>query len=158
MNESRLIGVFVAALGLITLFVLIPIGIVSPSDVGTLALAPEFWPLIIASLFTLMGILLFFLPEKPDPDAVREPVKLKRRAARLAVVLGALFAVYFAVPHLGMVVPAMLVIFGLSWLAGERRWKLLLALSLSIPVLLTLFFVFVASIPIPLGIFEFIYG
>ena len=158
MNESRLIGAVVAALGLLTLFVLIPIGIVSPADVGSLALAPEFWPIIIASLFTLMGVLLIFIPGQLDPDAPREPINIKRRAGRLALLLGALFGVYFAIPVMGMVVPAMLVIFGLSWLAGERRWKLLLALSLSIPVLLTVFFQFVASIPIPLGIFEFIYG
>ena len=158
MNESRLIGAVVAALGLITLFVLIPIGIVSPSDVGTLALAPEFWPMIIASLFTLMGMMLMFFPGKADPDASRGPINFKRRALRLAILFAALFGVYFAGPLLGMVVPAMLVIFGLSWLAGERRWKLLVALSLSIPILLTAFFIFIASIPIPLGIFEFVYG
>ena len=157
MNSSRLTGVFVTALGPLTIFVLIPFGIVSPSDVDILALAPEFWPLLIASVFTLMGILLTILPDKTEDESLIDRNFLKRRVPRLAAILAVLLAFYFVVPVAGMVLPAMILIFGLSWFAGERRWKLLILLSSIVPILLVLFFVLVANIPIPLGIFEFIY-
>lgn len=158
MKESRLIGVSVFAIGAITLFVLIPIGIVSPSDVPTLALAPEFWPIVIASTFTLMGILLAVLPGHVDQESRAEIQMLPTRSPRLLAILAALFVFYFLVPYIGMVVPAMFIIFGLSWFAGERRWMMLIVISVMIPIILTLFFLFVANIPIPLGMFEFVYG
>ncbi len=158
MTESRLTGLGVTLLGLFALFVLIPFGIVSPSNVDSLALAPEFWPIIIASVFTLMGVILATCPSKKETQEQSTSILPPARLARLAVILSVLFAVYFLVPLLGMIVSTALIIFGLSWMAGERRWKLLVILSLSVPMLLTIFFLFVANIPIPLGMFEFIYG
>lgn len=158
MKESRFIGLAVAALGALTLLVLIPYGIVSPSDVKTLALAPEFWPLIIAAMFTLMGALLVIWPSEADADSQIEAGFITRRLPRMLLVLALLFTFYFLIPHAGMVLPAMIVIFVLSWFAGERRWHLLVILAVAIPALLTVFFTGIANIPIPLGIFEFIYA
>lgn len=158
MTSARLIGVAVTLLGALTLTVLIPYGIVSPSDVASLALAPEFWPYIIASLFTLMGVMLTVWPDQTQPHEFTLVEFIRHRVPRLAAVLGGLFAYYLVVPFAGMVVPAMVLIFGLSWFAGETRFKMLATISVLIPVLLTAFFQFVANIPIPLGVFEFIYN
>ncbi len=158
MKESRLLGVAVVAIGAIGLFVLIPVGIVSPSDVPALALAPEFWPFVIASVFTLMGIFMTIAPGSTDQETVTELRLMRTRILRLTGFFAVLFGFYFVVPYVGMVVPAIAIIFGLCWFTGERRWLLLLLISLLIPFVLTLFFIFVANIPIPLGIFEFIYG
>jgi len=53
-----------------------------------------------------------------------------------------------------MVVPGMALIFILMIFSGYRRWWLIILLSLLVPILLYGFFVHVANIPIPLGIFE----
>ena len=68
--------------------------------------------------------------------------------------LGTLFAFYFLIPYLGMVAPGIAVILGLMVYAGERRWPLGLAIAFCVPILLYVFFVHVASVPIPLGVFE----
>lgn len=157
MKESRLLGVAVVTIGALALFVLIPVGIVSPSDVPALALAPEFWPFVIASVFTLMGVFMTIAPGSIDQETVAELQLIPKRILRLTGFLAVLFGFYFVVPYFGMVVPAMAIIFGLCWFTGERRWLLLMLISLLIPFVLTLFFIFIANIPIPLGIFEFLY-
>lgn len=156
MRESRVIGLAIAALGLLVLFILIPAGIVTPSNIDTLALAPAFWPSIIASVFVLMGFTLLVAPAKYDTPSSGEPTDRIARFVRLILLLGALFGVYASTPSLGLVVPSMLMVFGLSWLAGERRWKLLIMLSFASPIALAAFFTYIANIPIPLGVFEFI--
>lgn len=158
MRESRSIGLALVALGLLALFVLIPAGIVAPSNMKSLALAPDFWPNIIASVFVMTGAILLIAPARyPSPPSVEQAYSIAR-ITRLFLLLGSLFGVYAATPYLGLVVPAMLMVFGLSWLAGERRWKFLITLSVVSPVVLVVFFIYVARVPIPLGVFEFIYG
>lgn len=159
MNNERMLGLAVLVLGLATFFVLIPVGIVTPSNIRTLALSPDFWPKIVAAIFSLMGLMMII---KPAPAITAENSVEKesfvQRLPRLTVVLGSLFGFYFLEPFLGMVVPGMVLIFGLMAFAGERRWGLMLCVAVTVPTLLYCFFSFVASIPIPLGIFESIRG
>ena len=161
MFKSRLTGLAVVVLGLLTIFVLIPVGIVSPRDVKTIALAPEFWPLIIASALTFMGIIMTV--RRPEESQQQEdgPVTLadwKQRTPRLAIVLAALFGFYYLTPVLGMVVCGILLISGLTWFAGEHRWKLIATIAITAPVVLYLFFYFVANIPIPHGVLESVFN
>lgn len=155
MAVDRKIGVFVLVLGILTLLVLIPAGIVTPGIVETASLSPAFWPRIVAVMFAMTGLALAIRPGKP---ARPEDVPLRTRAPRLLVVLGALFAFYFAIPTLGMVAPAIALIFGMMWFAGERRWLLMLIVSIVVPIALYAFFAHVANIPIPLGVFEALRG
>jgi len=78
--------------------------------------------------------------------------------AGLAVALGALFGFYALIPSLGMVVPGAALIFGLMAFGGERRWLLAAVVAAGVPLLLYAFFVHVAGIPIPLGVFETLRG
>ncbi len=158
MRESRLVGLVIVVLGLLALFVLIPVGIVTPSNVQSLALAPDFWPSIIASVFLMMGVILLVAPARYELPSSGKNFSYVVRITRLILLLGILFGAYVAIPRLGLILPAMLMVFGLSWLAGERRWKLLIILSFFSPVALAAFFTYIANIPIPLGVFEFIYG
>lgn len=158
MKESRGIGLAVTLLGLLTLFVLIPFGVVSPGRVDSLALAPKFWPIIIASVFTLMGVTLAIRPGDVDEESRADTDQFVARIPRLAILLATLFGFYLLVPYFGMVLPGILLIFGLSWFAGEDRWGVIIPISLIVPVVLTSFFTLVANIPIPLGILEFVYG
>ena len=80
------------------------------------------------------------------------------RLPGLAVALGALFGFYVLIPSLGMVAPGVAVIFALMVFGGERRWGLAATVAAGVPILLYAFFVHVAGIPIPLGVFETLRG
>ena len=164
MIRERLTGIGVLVLGLLIFFVLIPAGIDRPGSVEHAALAPDFWPRIIAGIIMLMGLFLTVRPAAEDEgeehgdsgggEAVEAAAGWTHRLPGLAVALGTLFAFYFLIPYLGMVAPGIAVILGLMVYAGERRWPMGIAIALCVPILLYVFFVHVASVPIPLGMFE----
>ena len=163
MIQERLTGVGVALLGLLIFTVLIPWGIDQPGNVEHTALAPDFWPQIIAGIMMVLGVLLAIRPGPDDEDdedgaAGEDSGHWLHRLPGLAAVLGALFGFYVLIPSLGMVVPGAAVIFGLLVLGGERRRLLAAVLAAGVPVLLYIFFVHVAGIPIPLGVFETLRG
>ena len=162
MIRERLTGIGVLMLGLLIFFVLIPYGIDQPGSVEHSALAPDFWPRIIAVIMMAMGLLLAVRPV-PDDDEDEEQGdehddRWLRRLPGFAAALGALLGFYALIPSLGMVVPGVAVIFGLMVFAGERRWRLVTAIAVGVPILLYAFFVYVAGIPIPLGVFESLRG
>lgn len=159
MNHQKVTGLGVLALGLLLFLVIIPVGVDEPSNVEHLALAPQFWPKIIAAIISLMGILLFFRqPGVESEDEAETDEKWTARIPGFVVTFVALFGFYFLTPHLGMVVPGMVLILGMMLFAGERRFLMIVTISLAVPLLLYFFFVHVASIPIPLGIFEALRG
>ena len=161
MTRERLTGIGALVLGLLIFFVLIPAGIDRPGSVEHAALAPDFWPKIIAAIIIAMGLLLTVKPaqeEDEDGEEGGDAVPWRQRLPGLAVALGALFAFYFLIPLLGMVAPGMVLAFGLMVYAGERRWPRIVTIAAGVPILLYFFFVYVASIPIPLGVFESLRG
>lgn len=161
MIRERLIGIGVLVIGLLVFALLIPYGIDQPGNVEHAALAPDFWPRIIAVIMTVMGLLLAIAPspEEEDEDESGEDAgRWLHRLTGLAVALGTLFGFYFLMPPLGMVAPGAALIFGLMIFAGERRWLLAAAIAVGVPIVLHAFFVHVAGIPIPLGVFETLRG
>ncbi|MDD9982976.1 MAG: tripartite tricarboxylate transporter TctB family protein [Gammaproteobacteria bacterium] len=160
MIRERLTGIGVALAGVVLFAVLIPYGIDQPGNVEHAALAPDFWPRIIAVIIMAMGVLLAVRPmsEEDDEEDGADAGGWRRRLLGLAVALGALFGFYFLIPSLGMVVPGVAVILALMVFGGERRWLLAAVLGAGVPILLYVFFVHVAGIPIPLGVFENLSG
>ena len=163
MIRERLTGAGVALLGLLIFTVLIPWGIDQPGNVEHMALAPDFWPQIIAVIMMVLGVLQAIRPapdddDDDDEDTGEDSGRWLHRVPGLAVALGALFGFYVLIPTLGMVVPGMAVILGLMAFGGERRWLLAAAVAAGVPLLLYVFFVHVAGIPIPLGVFEALRG
>ena len=161
MTRERLTGAGVLILGLLIFFLLIPRGIDQPGSVEHAALAPDFWPKIIAAIIILMGLLLTVKPAEEEDEEIEgggDAGGWLQRLPGLAVALGTLFAFYFLIPLLGMVVPGMVMALGLMVYAGERRWRRGIAIAAGVPILLYFFFVYVASIPIPLGVFESLRG
>jgi hypothetical protein len=74
--------------------------------------------------------------------------------ARVTVALIGLFAFYFALPYIGMVVGAMVIILTATRFLGVKSWLQSGLLAVIMPVALYFFFSEVAQIPIPLGLFE----
>jgi len=161
MNSNRLTGIFFLIASALSYFILIPKGIVVPNNIGHFTTSPSFWPNIIIGIIALMSLLMIFTKnevvntkkvETDNNDDIKTPLLI--RIPRLFIVLGLLFSFYYFIEQLGMVVPGMVLIFILMTYAGYRKWWLIIFLSLFVPVLLYVFFVHVANIPIPLGIFE----
>ena len=158
MTSERLTGIGVLLLGIAIFFVLIPAGIDQPGDVEHAALAPDFWPRIIAGIIILTGLALTVRPAADEEEAGEGGGGWLQRLPGLAVAFGALFGFYFLIPSLGMVAPGVALILGLMVYAGERRWPLGIAIAAGVPILLYVFFVYVASIPIPLGVLDSLRG
>ncbi len=160
MTRNQVTGIFVLIFGLLAYFVLIPYGIKVPKNIELVSTSPAFWPSIIAVVVAILGGVLI-IPERgnaiDDVDVViGTPWSI--RLPRLLVVGVLLFGFYFLIDQLGMVVPSMVLIFTLMVYSGYRRWGLMVFLSLLVPIILYVFFVYVANIPIPLGIFESLRG
>lgn len=169
MNINRpkdlITAILFIALGSGTVFLLIPNGVIVPSSVQIPALSPDFWPytiawgVVVSSAFLLLEALLLKVPGDGSDDedsAAEAQYKLDTLPGtlRMVVLILALFLFYFALTHLGVVVSSIVLIPTMMLYFGERNWKYILPLSLLIPVGLYLFFLHVAGIPMPLGLFE----
>lgn len=163
-RKDLLTGALFLLLGLGTLFLLIPAGVDSPGRVEIAALSPEFWPRVIAIAVILVSLCLLaeshFLKapaEEQDEDAEKDAqYKLDTLPGtlRTVVLIFALFAFYFALTTMGVVVSSIVLMFAMMLYFGERSWKFILPISILLPIVLYLFFLHVAGVPMPLGIFD----
>ncbi len=170
-NHEIMLGVTIIVLAAVTAFVVVPAGVVMPDNIGVLALAPNFWPLVVVAMAGLSGALIVAhgladqrqsrhaeaAPILSDDypvvfDAVDRP--FFEALARVVAVLAALFALHFAIPSTGIVFGAFIILVFLIYLAGERRWRVILPIAVVLPLTLYVFFVYIANVPMPLGVFE----
>ncbi len=168
MNYERKRDIFAAllflAFGFVAVFVLIPQGVKVPGNIKTAALSPDFWPRIIAIGAILSSIFLLventFMKQPPtetneEADAAAEyKLATLPGALKTVILIIALFAFYFSLTTLGVVAASIILICAMMLFFGERKFWLIAALGIGVPVLLYLFFRYVASVPIPLGIFS----
>ena len=169
-TKELYVGAGMVVLALLGWFVIIPAGIDLPSTVEFRALSPDFWPHVVMVLLAVSGSIVAFQAylELRDPDAVATSqaaedadseetlveFEFGQRAVRVIAALIGMFAIYFLIPHIGIVVAGMVVILAVTFALGERRLKYTVPLAVLLPSLLYLFFVHVASVPMPLGVFE----
>jgi putative tricarboxylic transport membrane protein len=174
-NTDVFFGGALLVFALLGLFVAIPNGIVMPSNINSQALGPQFWPKIITISLAIFGGIIFIqglvqirhstfrnqgeLKNVNDREIVvleNESGDLPIRLAllRASIAMTGLFAFYFAINILGMIISSSVAIIFYTLLGGERKIKNILPLALLLPTGLYYFFVYAADIPIPLGIFE----
>lgn len=153
-------GILMLVLLAIVAWIIIPIGIVVPSNIQVAALSPDFWPKTIILLAAIASILVVLQawrdlgqPEESDDGEDRYYAFTPALIRVLATPVGIL-AIYYAMQWSGIVFGSMLLLAGLIFLAGERRWWLITLNAIVLPSLLYIFFVYLANIPLPLGIFE----
>jgi hypothetical protein len=135
----------------------IPAGVTQPSSVKHLPLSPVFLPYVLTlavALFALVHLAeAVWAAHIPDEDAPL-PDPHPRRGRRLAL-LAALLLAYLMLPdRLGMLLTAILVTIALIAMGGERRLPVLFGVGIAVPLLVYLFFVHVAQVPMPAGLFE----
>ena len=166
MNSDRRRDIVTAVvffvLGIAALLFLIPQGVAVPSTVKIAALSPDFWPKVItfaaiaASVFLLVETLTMQQPhleEEEEADAAQYQLDTLPSLLRVLVLIVALFVFYFSLTTLGVVAASIILLAAMMLFFGERKFALIAILSFGVPILLYLFFRYVASVPIPLGIF-----
>jgi len=171
-NVTREIYVGAAMIGIAALgwFIAIPTGIDLPQSVQFSALSPDFWPRIIMVLLGVSGVVVVIQAvverraaaavdarvgadeEAEEGALIEHPPGL--RIARVVFALCSLFVFQYAIGHLGMIVSSIAIIFVFTVVLGQRNWKQLIPLAVLLPVILYYFFVYVAQVPMPLGVFE----
>ena len=153
-------GVAMLVLLALVWWVLIPVGIVVPSNIDVAALSPDFWPRTIVLLALVASILVVLqawrdmrMPSRPE-DSDEEYYPLAKALARVMLVPVGVLAVYYSMDIGGIVFGSMLLLGVLIVMAGEKRWWLVLANAVILPMLLFGFFTELANVPLPLGLFE----
>lgn len=159
LRQNIIAGCAYLILGLLMVFVLIPFGVVEPSNVQYAPLAPSYWPRIICYGIAALGVAIL----------IRSAIEIKNGSAstedsedadedhflwRAGIVIGLGFALYFVLETLGFVLGCAIALVILMLFAGERRLKIILPVAAGVPLALYLFFVKAASIPIPAGVLE----
>lgn len=159
MRQNLVAGAFYLLLGLLTVFVLIPIGVDEPSNVEYTQLAPRYWPRIICLGLAALGAAilarsLFQLKSGSalDGDEPEDGDDSILWRAGIVILLG--FILYGVLEWLGFVLATTVALVVLMLFAGERRPQIILPVSLGVPLALYFFFTKAASIPIPSGILE----
>jgi len=154
-------GIALFGISLFVLYWLIPVGIESPGAIQNETLAPAFWPRIIIVALAGLSLLVALQgaarlrqlraggPEAEPPATID---LLSEGKALLAILL--LFAFERVLYWGGIVVPSMLAIAVFTLFYGERRPHLIIPVAIGIPVVLYFFFLKVALVPMPLGVFE----
>jgi hypothetical protein len=146
-------------------FAVIPFAIVVPKNIKILALSPAFWPRITTAVIVLLGLSLLIggiIKKKtgtslPLPDrSVLDTVQAKSVASykRPILIMVALLVYLLIIEFLGITMASMIGFLLFTAIFGEKRLKILFPITILLPVCLYYFFVKVANIPLPIGIWE----
>ena len=165
--KDCILGASLTVLGSILFLFVIPEGVVVPSSVSSLALAPDLWPRVLALMLLGLGVLLFVPSSLRLLGGTAEVTRASSLnfagASAMARPFGwfvlfvaaiALFVYWAAIHILGIPVASAIALASFALLYGERRYGVILTLSTVVPVSLYLFFSKIAQVPIPMGVFE----
>lgn len=154
-NRDLAAGFLILGMGLLTLFVLIPYGVVDQKSVQFAAQSPRFYPRIVSIALIVLGLAVTgraWLTGAPQSGAVSD--QRPDAAFRIALVFGLLIAYAATVSWLGFILSSAIAMMVAFYLAGEKRLYLTIPMAVLIPVLLYFFFLKVARVPIPTGVLE----
>ena len=164
--SDAVLGVVMVVFSLLLMFVIIPISVQVPKSNKVLALSPDFWIKIIVFIIFTVSIYLVFHglysskhQISSDELEIIKTSKAGHHSISHAILLCVtailnLFLYFFLIKWLGMMLASAISIMTFTLLSGERRVYIMLPIAFLIPVGLYYFFLKVASIPMPLGIFS----
>ncbi len=163
-NSHIRVGASLVLLGAIWTFFMLPSGVVLPARVSIPTVAPDFWPTICGYTLMVLGAAIavraWFGSKSGGQNDVQitdtwdMDLPLREAATRVGAAGAIILAYTLVIETLGMPLASSLAFIALSFLAGERRYVLVISVSLFLPIILFLFFTRAASVPIPLGITE----
>ncbi len=139
--------------------VLIPLGVQDPGYVEQAALAPDFWIKIIVWGLLAVGVFILWhgyrASRRDDDEAPEADDQLPFPRNVISVLSVIVFLVIYqqSIDSLGIVATSAVAILLMTTLSGYRNWKVIIPVAALLPVGLYYFFLKVAHIPMPLGIF-----
>ena len=163
--SDAILGAILCIGSLVMILVIIPISVQVPKSNKVLALSPDFWIKIIVWISLVFGAYLLYSGLKSAKEQLSEEkiadIKHQKtlhhspsRSVTMAVIAVINFFVYYLlIDLLGMVLASVIAVIVFVLMCGERRYKIMLPVAMILPVGLYYFFLKVASIPMPLGIF-----
>ena len=162
-NKDQISGGVLILISILFLAVLIPEAVQVPRGEHLAVLSPDFWIKIIVWTLLALGLILFAegvqIAKKESASAQDDVTESDYRSfpASLIIVtlaIALLFLFYFGIVYLGMLASSIIALIVFIRLSGENRWKIIIPIALIQPILLYYFFLKVAGIPMPLGIFD----
>lgn len=157
-SGNTLTGGVIAGFGLVTLFFLIPWGVVVPASLSPTAVSPAFWPRVTAMMLVIFGVLIVVRGMLQRRKIVTAPAfdvsvaNRRRGALRIIGGFAVLYGSWASISVVGLPVASVLIIVILSMAFGERRAIWLIGIAIFLPLFLYVFFSEIAGVPIPLGI------
>ncbi len=144
---------------ILLLTVLIPVAVHDPGQVDQAALAPDFWiKIIVWGLLPVGGVVAWngYKASKRDDEGVEadDQLPFPRNVISVLSVIVFLFVYQQSIEYLGVIVTSIVAILVMATFAGYRNWKAIIPVAALLPVGLYYFFLKVAHIPMPLGVFE----
>jgi len=158
--SDLILGSFIVLGCIFLLTVLIPIGVQDPGKVEQAALAPDFWIKFIVWAVMFIGCFIFwggykeFRREDDGEPEVSVHLPFPRNVIMVVGVIAFLFLYQQTIEYFGIIATSVVAVLVMSTIAGYRNWKAILPVAALLPVGLYYFFLKVAHIPMPLGIFE----
>ena len=147
-------GILMVSVALALLLIFIPFGIDAPKKVKFIALAPSYYPKIVASILLIIGIAVTF--RSKNEEKTQQTLNTHPDATKRITMFVLLLGTYaLSLEWAGFLVSSSIAMFVGLLLAGEKRLHLMITNSFVIPVVLYIFFYKVAGVPIPLGITAF---
>lgn len=155
MRQDLMAGIAMTIAGGLIIFIFIPYGVVEPKNVKFAALSPSYYPRIVAISLLILGISIscraFLVKNTTEQETSNQRPDALTRTSMIFAIL-AFYAM--TINWLGFIVASALVLSACFWVAGERRFKIVLSIAIPLPLILYFFFLKVAGIPIPLGILQ----
>jgi hypothetical protein len=157
-NSYFISGLVTLLLSLLLLFVAIPFGITSPSNISKIVLSPVFWPQVLSILLGITGVALMASANDDNVNNnIDDDEHLKVSTAggfKRLFLMGILMGAYIvAIPKLGLVWTSMIAFVALSVLIKSSHPRTAIIAAVIIPLVLYLFFAHVAGMSIPQGEF-----
>ncbi len=119
------------------------------------ALPPSFWPKVII-IFGLICSIIYFGQSVLAIVKDKKPISFPRllwQTEKQSIFLMAMLCIYaYLLEYMGLIVTSAIFLPLTAWLYGEKRPLALLVFSLSITAILYVFFVIVAQVHIPAGL------
>ena len=154
-KKNLYLGLALAAVFVLVLFVLIPVGIEVPRSHDPGQLPPTAYPYWIAGMALAFSLILVAQScnELRKNGELANTLPRVSRAGFFRICVGFVLLFVFTVflKKMGMLIGCFVLYACFAYLAGERNWLRMLAVDLALCGILYVFFVRIATVPIPMG-------
>lgn len=139
-KAEQILGIVFAVLGLLFAVVIIPSQI-KEVNYDIVFNSPRFFPTVIAALFVILGVALFFTGRAKTGREDQEEYTLSAKEARLVLITLATMAVYTVLLNFLPYIPVTMAALGfLIWVYGQKDKRKIVVAALFLPIVIYIAF------------------